>query len=129
MIEHDQDIVHHANIYLQYFTLATPFLSMSITLRMFILTTGRKLPIVLSNIIANMINAFAHYIFLYKFNLGIRAAPLSITIAYVFIVLCYILYIRFSSLYDETWQPISRPCLEDWHIYLKYAIPGIIIVV
>ena len=96
---------------------------------MYILTTGKQLPIIISNIFANIISAIAHYICLYKLNLGIRSAPISITIAYAFIVLCYILYIRFSSLHKETWQPITRACLEDWHIYLKYAMPGIVIVV
>jgi hypothetical protein len=58
--------------------------------------------------------------------MGIRAAPISITLAYVSIVITGILYIRFSSMYEETWYPITRACLQEWNVYLKLALPGVV---
>jgi len=112
-IEHDENVVRLTSIYMRCFIFAVPFISLSGLLRMYIGTTGRMLPIICTCIVVNIINAISHYVCLYQLNIGIRAAPISITIAYVFVVLCYIVYIRFSSLYNETWQPITRFCLQN----------------
>jgi Na+-driven multidrug efflux pump len=96
-------------------------------LRIYVASTGRVIPIFIVHIIGNIFNFISHYICIYQLNLGIRAAPISITIAYTAIVLCYVVYIRFSSLYADTWHPITRACLQEWNIYLQYALPGVVV--
>ncbi len=78
------------------------------------------------NIIGNVVNILSHCICLYYLHMGIRAAPISITLAYVSIVITGILYTRFSSMYEETWHPVTRACLQEWNVYLKLALPGVV---
>ncbi|CAF5174046.1 unnamed protein product, partial [Rotaria sp. Silwood1] len=35
--------------------------------------------------------------------------------------------IRWSSIAKETWHSPTRDCLQEWNMYLKLGIPGIII--
>ena len=80
------------------------------------------------NVIGNIVNAILNYLFLYKFHMGIRSVPISMTISYAIIALCAFFYIRFSSIYKETWHPITRACLTEWDVYLKLSVPGVLMV-
>ncbi len=60
--------------------------------------------------------------------MGFRAAPVSLILAYASILITAIIYIRFSSIYKDTWHPITRACLQEWDIFLKLALPGAVLV-
>jgi Na+-driven multidrug efflux pump len=95
-------------------------------LRMYIANTGRTRILIYINLIGNVINILSHYICIYHLHLGIRSAPISITLAYASIVIASVVYIRFSSIYEETWHPVTRACLLEWNTYLKLALPGVL---
>jgi Na+-driven multidrug efflux pump len=97
-------------------------------LQKYIASNEKTWALLIINLIGNSVNILLNYVFLYKLHLGIRSVPISTAIAYVIIVLCAILYIRFSSIYTETWHPINRACLDEWNIYLKLSVPGVLMV-
>jgi Na+-driven multidrug efflux pump len=97
-------------------------------LQKYIASNEKTWPLLIINLIGNSVNILLNYVFLYKLHLGIRSVPISTAIAYVIIVLCASLYIRFSSIYNETWHPINRACLDEWNIYLKLSVPGVLMV-
>ena len=81
------------------------------------------------NIIGNAVNIVLHYILLHHLHFDVRAAPISITCAYASIVITAIIYMRISRIYEETWHPITYACLQDWTMFLKLALPGVLSVV
>ena len=97
-------------------------------LQKYIASNERTWPLLIINLIGNSVNGLSNYFLLYKFHMNIRSVPISITISYGIIALCAFIYIRFSSIYTETWHPINRECLNEWNIYLKLSIPGILMV-
>jgi MATE family multidrug resistance protein len=94
----------------------------------YIASNEKTWPLLIINSIGNSVNVLLNYLFLYKFHLGIRSVPFSITISYATIAICAFLYIRFSSIYKETWHPINRACLEEWDVYLRLSVPGVLMV-
>ncbi|CAF0755749.1 unnamed protein product [Adineta steineri] len=128
LVEHDHEVVRLADIFLRSFLLAVPFDGLSMLLQKYIASNEKTWPLLIINLIGNGINALLNYLFLYKFHLGIRSVPLSITISYGVIALCALIYIRVSSIYKETWHPITRACLDEWNVYLKLSIPGVLMV-
>ncbi len=125
-IEKDAYILEVAEKFLQAYLLVVPFDGLSLILRMYIASTGRIRILVYMNIIGNVVNILSHYICLYYLQMGIYAAPISITLAYVSLVITALIYIRFSSMYEETWRPVTRACLQEWNVYLKFALPGVV---
>jgi Na+-driven multidrug efflux pump len=97
-------------------------------LQKYIASNEKTWPLLVINLLSNCVNVILLYLFLYKLHLGIRFVPISITISYGIIVLCTFLYIRFSSIYKETWHPINRECLNEWNIYLRLSVPGVLMV-
>jgi Na+-driven multidrug efflux pump len=128
LIVADTHVVALVNTYLQDFLLMAPLTALSLSLRVYIATIKKTLSIAVVNVIGNIINILSHYICLYQFHWGIHSAPVSITIANVSIVLGYIICIRCSSLYTDTCHSITRDCLREWKIYLKYALPGVVVI-
>ncbi|CAF0930976.1 unnamed protein product [Rotaria sp. Silwood1] len=128
LVEHDQQVVRLADAFLRSFVVAVPFDGLSMLLQKYIASNEKTWPLLVINLIGNGVNGLLNYLFLYKFHLGIHAVPISITISYGIITLCAFLYIRFSSIYNETWYPINGACLNEWTIYLKLSMPGILMI-
>ena len=126
-IQPDPNVFAITDKVLQLYLLAVPFNALQLMLGIYIATTGRTREFIYPNIVGNVVNVLSHYICIYHLHLGFRAAPVSITIANISIVITATLFIRFSSIYEETWHPFSRACLQEWSIYLKLAIPGIMV--
>jgi Na+-driven multidrug efflux pump len=97
-------------------------------LQKYIASNEKTWPLLIINLIGNIVNLGLNYIFLYKLRLGVRSVPVSIAISLVIIVLCAFLYIRFSSIYHETWHPINRACLDEWNVYLRLSVPGVLMI-
>jgi Na+-driven multidrug efflux pump len=97
-------------------------------LQKYIASNEKTWPLLIINVIGNGINILLQYLCLYKFHLGIRSVSISITISYAVIALCALGYIRFSSIYTETWHPINRACLNEWDVYFKLSIPGVLMI-
>ncbi len=125
-IQHDDSVIALTNISLQSYVALVPLDALALLLRTYIASSGRNLPLLVINGLGNVVNIISHYICLYIIHMGIYAAPVSITLAYATIVLSAMIYIRTSSLYEETWHPITRACLQEWNVYLKLAFSGLI---
>jgi len=117
--------VKYVNQFTQIFIFVAPLDGISSILRMYIATAGKTSALIYIHLIGNGVNILAHYICLYQLNMGVRGAAVSLIIAFASLVILSILYIRFSSVYKETWYPITRACLQEWDIYLKLGIPGV----
>ncbi|CAF0928092.1 unnamed protein product [Adineta steineri] len=102
-----------------------PLDALALLLRSYITSSGRIFPTVVIYLIGNIVNIISHYICLYHTDINIYSSPLSIILSYLTIVISIIIYIRISFFYEETWHPITHACLQEWNIYLKLALPGV----
>ncbi|KAK3809517.1 MAG: mate-domain-containing protein [Benniella sp.] len=60
-------------------------------------------------------------------GMGFIGAPIATSIAYWTMLLLFLLYIRFVDGY-QGWGGWSRDCLTGWSVFLKLAVPGIMMV-
>jgi len=128
VIEHDHNIVVLASQFLKIFVVVLPFDALAILLLKYIAANEKTWPLLIINIIGNGVNALSHYICLFKLDLGIRSSPISIALSYFIIAICSIIYIRLSSIYKDTWHPITKACLQEWNIYLRLSTPGVFMI-
>ncbi|CAF3817083.1 unnamed protein product [Rotaria sp. Silwood1] len=126
-IKNDEQYIQLINEYLTFAIVTVPFEAFSILVQKFTVNHGITSPLLVVNTIGNIVNIIAHYILLHIFNLGVRAPPIAFSCAYLSMALSCIIYIRWSSIAKETWHSPTRDCLQEWNMYLKLGIPGIII--
>ncbi|CAH8495358.1 unnamed protein product [Schistosoma turkestanicum] len=79
-------------------------------------------------IFVNGINAFMHYLLIYILNMDVSASPISQATAYCFEVICFIGYIRFMGHSKDFNFKITKEIWEEWNIWFRLAIPGLIMV-
>ncbi|XP_004868845.1 multidrug and toxin extrusion protein 1 isoform X2 [Heterocephalus glaber] len=85
---------------------------------------GIVLPQIVTGVAANLVNAFANYIFLYQLHLGVTGSALANTISQFTLALLLFLYIFGRKLHEATWGGWSLECLQDWASFLHLAIPS-----
>ena len=71
-------------------------------------------------------NAIGQYLLVSVFHFGIIGSAVALTVCQYVTAVGYIMYIRFSHLYRQTWGSWRMECLHDWWHYLKYGIPGML---
>ncbi|CAF1486730.1 unnamed protein product [Adineta ricciae] len=123
-IEHDPHVITLTNTFLQLYLPVVPLDAVISLLRMYLASCGRTHPIVIIFAIGNVIHIISLYICLYYLHIGLHAVPISAIVSYTTILLAFVTYIRSSTLYEETWRPVTRACLREWDTYLKLAVPG-----
>jgi len=127
-IEHDRQVVQLTDLCLRLLLPAVVFDGISMLLQKYIASNEKTFPLLIINLIGNGTNILLNYLFLYQFHWDIRSLPISMTISYSVNCLCAVIYIRFSSIFTETWHPIDRNCLSEWNVYLKLSIPGVLMI-
>ena len=84
------------------------------------------LPQVLIALVGVLFNVVAQYLLVVYLQFGIAGSAVGLTMAQYIMAAGYILYIRFSHLYKQTWGGWSVESLYGWYHYLKYGVPGMI---
>ena len=82
-----------------------------------------QIVIILCGLLANI---FGQYFLVSYYNFGILGSSTAITICQYVTAFGYIMYIRFSHLYHQTWGSWRLEALYDWWHYLKYGLPGML---
>ncbi|KAM4795902.1 multidrug and toxin extrusion protein 1-like [Rhinophrynus dorsalis] len=83
---------------------------------------------IIVSIVANIINVFVNYIFLFVLKLGVVGSAWANTIAQYSQALLLFLYIRVKRLHVNTWGGWSIECLQDWNSFISLAIPSMLMV-
>ncbi|KAI0220142.1 Multidrug and toxin extrusion protein 1 [Lamellibrachia satsuma] len=84
------------------------------------------LPNVIIGIVANVVNAVMHYVFLYRLHWGTDGSALSQTLAYFTMFALTLLYIIWSKAYKDTWGGWTMDSLQDWGKFARIAILGML---
>ena len=115
--------------YIQIFSLALPAMFMYVLLQKYLQSQNIVYPFIFTGLCANIVNALAHYLFLFVAKWGIRGAAGAVVLAwYTFLIsLLIIIYVR--KLHVKTWGGWSRECLKDWGQFTKFSVLGLCMVI
>ncbi|XP_012368606.1 multidrug and toxin extrusion protein 1 [Octodon degus] len=124
LFRQDPDVSRLTHAYVMIFIPALPAAFLYILQVKYLLNQGIVLPQIVTGIAANLVNAFANYIFLYQLHLGVMGSALANTISQFTLALLLFLYILWRKLHKATWGGWSLECLQDWASFLHLAIPS-----
>ncbi|KAM9320074.1 multidrug and toxin extrusion protein 2-like [Gastrophryne carolinensis] len=83
-------------------------------------------PQVFSGVAVNCVNAAANAIFIFVFKWGVPGSAWAHTISQWINSLLVFLYIVGKKLYVKTWGGWSRDCLQEWGMFMRLAIPSLL---
>lgn len=124
----EKGIVYLADIYILYMLPSVFFYSINCVLHRYVLAQDIFYPILAINVSSNILNAILHYILIFVLNMGLSGAAVSVSITNCFITVITVSFIYFKKVYLTTWSGWSLKSLEDWSLYLKLAIPGMLMI-
>ncbi|XP_051719950.1 multidrug and toxin extrusion protein 1 isoform X3 [Ctenopharyngodon idella] len=96
---------------------------------MFILETkylqnqGIIWPLVITGILANVLNVLINYILLFVLDMGVPGSAAANTISQYSLAIILFIYIRCKGLHKDTWAGWSMDCLQEWDSFIHLAIP------
>uniref|UniRef100_A0A3Q0RRQ5 Multidrug and toxin extrusion protein n=1 Tax=Amphilophus citrinellus TaxID=61819 RepID=A0A3Q0RRQ5_AMPCI len=108
-----------AQIYVKIFMPALPVSLMN---------SGIMWPQVLTGAVGNVFNAAINYIFLYPLELGVAGSAASNAISQYLLALFLYVYICWRGLHRSTWGGWTLDCLQEWGLFIKLAIPSMLMI-
>ncbi|XP_068122160.1 multidrug and toxin extrusion protein 2-like [Hyperolius riggenbachi] len=81
-----------------------------------------------TGVAVNAINIIVNAIFMYVFRLGVEGSAWANTISQWALALLLFLYIIGKKLHVETWGGWSMDCLQEWGLFLRLAIPSMLMI-
>ena len=114
--------------YIQIYMAAVPALYLFIVLQKYLQVQNIVLPFIATALTMNITSAILHYLFIYVANMGVRGAALAVVIALYSSLSLLILIIIVFKLYKKTWFGWSRDCLNGWWEFVRYGVPGLVMI-
>ena len=126
LFNQDPQVAKVTGDYLRILCLAKPAVIIYLLSTRFMQCQNVVLPIIFLTLSGNVVNVVCNYVFVSQLGYGVKGSAISLTIAYWSLALCYMSYIRCSSLYRSAWPGWNTDALKGWLHYCKYGIPGLI---
>ena len=114
--------------YLRILCLAKPAVIIYLLSARYMQSQNVVLPIIFLTFSGNVVNVVCNYILVSQLDYGVKGSAIALTIANWYLALCYILYIRCSSIYRSAWPGWTMDALKGWLHFCKYGIPGLVMV-
>uniref|UniRef100_A0A672QJB0 Multidrug and toxin extrusion protein n=1 Tax=Sinocyclocheilus grahami TaxID=75366 RepID=A0A672QJB0_SINGR len=83
-------------------------------------------PLVITGVVANLLNALINYIFLFVLDMGVPGSAAANTISQYSLAIILFIYIRCTGLHKDTWPGWSMDCLQEWDSFIQLAIPSML---
>uniref|UniRef100_A0A8C1MP57 Multidrug and toxin extrusion protein n=1 Tax=Cyprinus carpio TaxID=7962 RepID=A0A8C1MP57_CYPCA len=83
-------------------------------------------PLVITGVVANLLNALINYIFLFVLDMGVPGSAAANTISQYSLAIILFIYIRCKGLHKDTWPGWSMDCLQEWDSFIHLAIPSML---
>ncbi|KAI8519853.1 hypothetical protein Bbelb_031100 [Branchiostoma belcheri] len=87
---------------------------------------GIVYPAMFINLFVNILNVPANYLCILYFGWGVRGAAIATGVTQYLLCLFMFLYIRVRKLHLQTWPGWRSDCLQEWGVYVKLAIAGLL---
>lgn len=85
-------------------------------------------PQVVTGAIGNVLNAIVNAIFLYVLDLGVVGSAVANAFSQFFLAGFLFILIYCTGMHKPTWSGWSLDCLQDWGMFIRVAIPSMIMV-
>ena len=121
-------VIDQIELFMQVFYAGIPPFVLQYLFMRYYQAQGVVLPFILTGVVANVVNIVAHFVFVVVLQLEMRGAALSLCVCYYSQLLSIVIVALVLKLNKSTWEGWSRECLNGWGEFLKFGIPGIIMV-
>ncbi|XP_061575958.1 multidrug and toxin extrusion protein 1-like [Cololabis saira] len=122
------EVASLAQLYVKIFMPALPAAFMYMLEGKYLQNQGIMWPQVITGIAGNVLNAIFNYIFLYPLELGVAGSAAANAISQYMLALILYVYICWRGLHKATWGGWSLDCLQEWDLFIKLAIPSMLMV-
>ena len=129
LLHQPPEVVKYSVQYIQVFSAALPAMFMYILLQKYLQSQNIVYPFIFTGIFANIVNAVAHYLFLFVAKWGIRGAAGALALTWYTLLFSLLIIIYVRKLHVKTWGGWSRESLKDWGQFARYGILGLIMVI
>ncbi|KAK9962219.1 hypothetical protein ABG768_007591 [Culter alburnus] len=83
-------------------------------------------PLVITGILANVLNALINYVLLFVLDMGVPGSAAANTISQYSLAIILFIYIRCKGLHKDTWAGWTMDCLQEWDSFIHLAIPSML---
>ena len=119
-------VVEQAKDYIHVFSSCLPALFLNILLERYLQVQNIVYPLIITGVIANVVNVVAHCLFVLVAKWGIRGAGASTALSMYALTISLLVIIFVRKLHKKTWGGWSREALKDWGQFARYGIPGFV---
>jgi MATE family multidrug resistance protein len=119
-------VVEQAKDYIHVYSSCLPALFLNILLERYLQVQNIVYPLIITGVIANVVNIVAHCLFVLVAKWGIRGAGASTALSMYALTISLLVIIFVGKLHKKTWGGWSREALKDWGQFARYGVPGLI---
>uniref|UniRef100_UPI00398E7B88 multidrug and toxin extrusion protein 1-like n=1 Tax=Pristiophorus japonicus TaxID=55135 RepID=UPI00398E7B88 len=122
------EVAKLTNLYVRIFIPALPAIFLYQLEIKYLQNQGINMPQVFTGFIANIFNVAINYLLLYVLPLGVQGSAAANVVSQYCQAILLFLYIRWKKLHVETWAGWSIDCLQEWGLFIRLAIPSLLMV-
>ncbi|TRZ00941.1 hypothetical protein DNTS_004783 [Danionella cerebrum] len=126
LVHQRPEVARVSQVYVDIFLPSLPAIFIYIIEAKFLQNQGIIWPLVITGVVANILNALANYIFLFVLKMGVEGSAAANTISQYSLAITLFLYIRFKGLHKQTWAGWSMDCLQEWGSFVSLSIPSML---
>ncbi|KAM9314778.1 multidrug and toxin extrusion protein 1-like [Pholidichthys leucotaenia] len=120
------EVASLAQLYVKIFMPAIPAAFVYQLLGKYLQNQGIMWPQVITGAIGNAFNVIINYIFLYPLEWGVPGSAAANSISQYLLPLFLYFYICWRGLHKNTWGGWSLDCLQEWGLFIRLAIPSML---
>ncbi|XP_022595713.1 multidrug and toxin extrusion protein 1-like [Seriola dumerili] len=125
-VQQSPEVASLAQLYVKIFMPALPAAFMYQLQGRYLQNQGIIWPQVITGAVANVLNAFINYIFLYRLDMGVAGSATANAISQYLLAVVLYVYICWRGLHKATWGGWSLDCLQEWGPFVQLAIPSML---
>ncbi|CAH1269322.1 SLC47A1 [Branchiostoma lanceolatum] len=128
LIHQDPEVARLAGEFVTLFIPALPGVFLFLLATKYLSTQGIVYPAMFINLAVNILNVPANYLCISYFGWGVRGAAIATGVTQYLLCFFMFLYIRVRKLHLQTWPGWKSDCLQEWGVYIRLAVAGLLMV-
>uniref|UniRef100_A0A3Q1JF20 Multidrug and toxin extrusion protein n=1 Tax=Anabas testudineus TaxID=64144 RepID=A0A3Q1JF20_ANATE len=125
-VKQSPEVASLSQLYVKIFMPALPATFMYQLEGKYLQNQGVMWPQVITGVVGNVLNAMINYIFVYVLDWGVAGSAAANAVSQYLLVLILNVYIFWRGLHKATWAGWSLDCLQEWGLFVKLAIPSML---
>ncbi|XP_035679458.1 multidrug and toxin extrusion protein 1-like [Branchiostoma floridae] len=128
LIHQDPEVARLAGEFVTLFIPALPGVFLFLLATKYLATQGIVYPAMFINLAVNVLNVPANYLCIQYFRWGVRGAAIATGVTQYLLCFFIFVYIRVRKLHLQTWPGWRVDCLQEWGVYVRLAVAGMLMV-